>query len=115
MRISLILLTVLLIATPVRGKKPMSDMIATSAGQGSLEPLFTADLQYRSDSPQSTVVPSEGREGALIETSDGTVSGTQLRGKFRTSLWSGRCVYPLVRKGQTIPEGLHICTMNPVG
>ena len=115
MRISLILLTVLLIATPVRGKKPMSDMIATSAGQGSLEPLFTADLQYRSDSPQSTVVPSEGREGALIETSDGTVSGTQLRGKFRTSLWSGSCVYPLVRKGQTIPEGLHICTMNPVG
>ncbi len=115
MRTSRLLLTVLLIATPVRGEKPVRDVIATSAGQGSLAPLFTAVLQYQSDSPKSAVVPSEGRDGAFIGTSDGTVSGTQLRGTVRTSLWSGNCVYPLVRTGQPIPEGLHICTMNPVG
>lgn len=52
MRTSLLLLTVLLIATPVRGEKPVSDVIATSASQGSLEPLFAAALQYQSDSPR---------------------------------------------------------------
>jgi hypothetical protein len=93
----------------------VSDLIATSAAQGSLEPLFTAVLQYQSDCRKSAVVPSEGRDGAFIGTSDGTVSGTLLRGTVRTSLWSGNCVYPLVRRGQAIPEGLHICMMNPVG
>lgn len=56
MRISLLVLTVCLIATPVRGEKSMIDMEATSARQSSLETLFTMDLQYRSDSP-----PERGR------------------------------------------------------
>jgi hypothetical protein len=115
MRTSLLLLTVLLIAAPVRGENPVSEVIATSAGQGSVEPLFTAVLQYQSDSPDKTVVPSQGREGALIGNGDGTVAGTQVRGTVHWSLWSGDCEYPLVRKGQAIPDGLHVCTMNPVG
>lgn len=60
-------------------------------------------------------MPSEGREGAFIGTSDGSVTGARVRGPVKTSLWSSNCVYPLVRKGQAVPEGLHICTMNPVG
>ena len=88
MRISLLLLTVLLIATAVKGEKPLSDMTATNAGQGRLEPLFTAVLQYQSDSLKSAVVPSEGREGAFIGTSDGTLSGTQSAG--RSERRSGR-------------------------
>ncbi len=80
-----------------------------------LEPLFQAVLQYRSDSEADAVVAVEGHEGAYIASGDGTVKGERIRGTIRWSLWSGNCVYPLVRKGQTIPAGLHLCTMNPSG
>ncbi len=115
MRMSMLLLSLLLIASPLKGEKTVSDTIAPNPAVGSLESLFTAALQYRSDSPDRTVVPSQGREGALIGSGDGTVTGSQVRGTVHWSLWSGDCVYPLVRKGQAIPDGLHICTMNPVG
>ena len=81
----------------------------------SLEPLFQAVMQYRSESETDAVVAAEGREGAYIGSGDGTVMGERIRGTIRWSLWSGNCVYPLVRKGQTIPAGLHLCTMNPSG
>jgi len=81
----------------------------------SLEPLFQAVLQYRSDSEADAVVPLEGHEGAYIGSGDGIVKGDRIRGTIRWSLWSGNCVYPLVRKRQTIPAGLHLCTMNPSG
>ena len=80
-----------------------------------LEPLFQAVMQYRSVSETDAVVPAEGREGAYIGSGDGTVKGDRIRGTIRWSLWSGNCLYPLVRKGQTIPAGLHLCTMNPGG
>lgn len=80
-----------------------------------LEPLFQAVLQYRSESETDAVVAVEGHEGAYIGSGDGTVKGERLRGTIRRSLWSGNCVYPLVRKGQTIPAGLHLCTTNPSG
>ena len=115
MKMSPLLLSILLMASPVQGEKPVTNKIATTVSAASLESLFAAVLQYRSDSPDSAIVPSKGREGALIGSGDGTVTGTQLRGTVRWSLWSGNCVYPLVRKGQAIPVGLHICTMNPVG
>jgi len=80
-----------------------------------LEPLFQAVLQYRSDSEADAVVAVEGHEGVYIGSGDGTVKGERIRGTIRWSLWSGNCVYPLVRKGQPIPAGLHLCTMNPSG
>ena len=80
-----------------------------------LEPLFQAVLQYKSESEADAVVAVEGHEGAYIGSGDGTVKGERIRGTIRWSLWSGNCVYPLVRKGQTIPAGLHLCTMNPSG
>lgn len=40
MRISLLVLTVCLIVTPVRGEKSMTDVVVTSARQSSLESLF---------------------------------------------------------------------------
>jgi hypothetical protein len=87
----------------------------TSSGQSRLEALFEADLQYRSESESDAVVDAEGREGAYIGSGDGTVVGDRLRGTARWSLWSGNCLYPLVRSGQSVPEGLHLCTMNPAG
>ena len=80
-----------------------------------LEPLFQAVLQYRSGSETDAVVAIEGHEGAYIGSGDGTVKGDRIRGTIHWSLWSGNCVYPLVRKGQKIPAGLHLCTMNPGG
>jgi hypothetical protein len=118
MRIFMFLLCVLLTASQVKGETRMSASTTNptaSAAGAEVRSLFTANLQYRSDSPDQTVVPSDGREGALIGSGDGSVTGTQLRGKLRWSLWSGNCAYPLIRKGQAIPEGLNLCTMNPVG
>ena len=80
-----------------------------------LETLFKADLQYRSESPSDAIVGSEGREGVYIGSGDGTVVGDRLRGTLRWSLWSGNCLYPLVRSGQSVPAGLHLCTFNPSG
>ncbi len=99
-------------ANPVR--KP-SKKVATAPNGSRLELLFTATLQYRSDAPDSAVVPNEGREGAFIGSGDGMAIGDRLSGTLRWSLWSGNCAYPFVREGQAIPEGMHLCTMNPVG
>ncbi len=94
-------------------KTSTADVATKSLGR--VEPLFTAVLQYRSDSPESAVVPKDGHDGALIGSGDGEASGDRVRGSVRWSLWSGNCVYPLIRKGQKIPDGLHLCTMNPAG
>ncbi len=96
-------------------KAPPKDPITTVAVDKRLVPLFSAVLQYRSQAQQDAVVPSEAREGEYIGSGDGTAMGDRLRGTVRWSLWAGDCVYPLVRQGQTIPGGLHLCTMNPVG
>src|SRR5260221_1122677 len=87
----------------------------SSLGEEHLEELFQADLPYRSDSQSDAVVVAEGRDGVYIGSGDGTVAGDRLRGTIRWSLWSGNCLYPLVRDGQSVPEGLHLCTINPAG
>jgi len=87
----------------------------TSPSENRLEALFKADLQYRSESQSDAVVVAEGRDGVYIGSGDGTVAGDRLRGTIRWSLWSGNCLYPLVRSGQSVPEGLHLCTINPAG
>ncbi len=83
--------------------------------EGRLVPLFKAALQYRSQEQTEAVVPPEGREGEYIGSGDGAATGDRLRGTIRWSLWAGNCAYPLVRRGHHIPDGLHLCTMNPVG
>jgi hypothetical protein len=87
----------------------------TASGEKRLEELFRADLQYTSESESDAVVASEGREGVYIGSGDGTAIGTRLRAKLRWSLWSGNCLYPVVRSGQSVPQRLHLCTLNPAG
>src|SRR5260221_5564530 len=101
----------------VTGTAALADKKATisSLGEDRIEELFQADLPYRSDSQSDAVVVAEGRDGVYIGSGDGTVAGDRLRGTIRWSLWSGNCLYPLVRDGQSVPEGLHLCTINPAG
>jgi hypothetical protein len=87
----------------------------TFSGESRLEALFKSDLLYRSDSQSDAVVADEEREGVYIGSGDGTVIGDRLRGTARWSLWSGNCLYPRVRGGQSVPEGIHLCTINPTG
>ena len=87
----------------------------TYSGESDLEKLFVADLRYTSESESDAVVPAEGREGVYIGSGDGTATGARLRGTLRWSLWSGNCFYPVVRSGQSVPQSLHLCTLNPVG
>lgn len=92
-----------------------SDEPVKSSREKGMEPLFTAVLQYRSESKPDSAIGADETEGAFIGSGDGTVTGDQIHGTIRWSLWAGNCVYPLLRKGQSIPEGLHLCTMNPRG
>lgn len=98
-----------------RMNKPAKDPVTTAAEAKHLAPLFGAVLQYRSQAQQDAVIPPEAREGEYIGSGDGTATGDRLRGTVRWSLWAGNCAYPLVRKGQNIPDALHLCTMNPAG
>jgi hypothetical protein len=50
---------------------------STSSGEGHLEPLFKANLQYRSESQSDAVVVAEGREGVYFG-SGGLIIGTIL-------------------------------------
>ena len=77
--------------------------------------LFTAVLEFTSDSPADAVVPAEGRDGAYIGSGTGSVAGDQLRGTMSWSLYAGNCLYPRIRKGEAVPDGLHLCTLNPGG
>ncbi len=52
-------------------------------------------------------------KGVYVGSGDGTATGDRLPGTVRWSLWSGNCLYPLVRSGQSVPEGFHLCTINP--
>jgi hypothetical protein len=120
MRLTSLLVSIALIAGLTligHGGNAMSKVSSATAASEKkpLELLFRAVLQYRSASERDAVVPADGRDGAYIGSGDGTVTGGRLRGTMNWSLWSGDCVYPLVRSGQAIPEGLHLCTLNPVG
>ena len=77
--------------------------------------LFTAVLEFTSDSPADAVVPSDGRDGAYIGSGTGTVDGELLRGTMSWSLYAGNCLYPRIRKGEAVPDDLHLCTLNPAG
>ena len=89
-------------------------MVKQPTASAAVEPLFHAELQYQSGEEKDAVVEAEGHEGVLIGNGNGTIAGS-IRGTLRWSLWSGNCVYPLIRKGQAVPKELHLCTMNPTG
>ena len=90
-------------------------IVHTLAEAVGIELLFKGDLQHRSESQVDAVAAGEEHEGEYIGSGDGTVTGERLHGKICWSLWAGNCAYPLVRSGQAVPEGLHLCTMNPTG
>ncbi len=88
-------------------------MTATTVAE-ELEELFTAELQFRSESPSDAVVAPEGREGVYLGSGDGAVTG-RIRGTMSWSFYSGNCLYPQIRAGQKVPDDLHLCTLNPGG
>lgn len=77
--------------------------------------LFNVMLQFTSDSPAVAVVSAEGRDGVYIGSGDGTVVGERVRGSISWSLYAGDCLYPRIRKGERVPDDLHLCTLNPGG
>ncbi len=89
--------------------------LADAAAVHSLGHLFNATIQFRSYSLNDAVVPPDRREGTYIGSGDGTVTGPVLQGSIQWSMYSGNCLYPLIRQGQTVPDDLHICTLNPGG
>jgi hypothetical protein len=96
-----------------------SPMISQVAGQSrsreDMELLFTVKLHGRSDKIEDAVVPAADREGVYISSAAGTVEGKRLSGRMRTSMFSGNCPVPGMRKGEGPPKGLHLCTVNPGG
>jgi len=75
--------------------------------------LFDAELHYRKDI--DPVVPTEGREGELIGSGDGTVTGKNVQGTILWSYFAANCAYLLVKAGIEPPPGLHLCKNNPGG
>ena len=77
--------------------------------------LFDATLQFTSQAPADAVVPPDGREGMYLGSGDGIASGERVRGRLRWSFYSGNCLFPQIRRGEAVPDGLHLCTLNPGG
>jgi hypothetical protein len=91
-------------------------MMETIQGKGEtslLAPLFEARLQYQSD--MGEVVSAAAREGELVGSGDGTVTGELLSGKARWSMYAANCAYVFVRAGLLPPPGQHLCTVHPAG
>ena len=89
------------------------DTIQGRVETGLLNPLFEARLQYQSY--MEAVVSAETREGELVGSGDGRVSGDVLSGNARWSMYAGNCAYVFVRAGILPPPGQHLCTVHPAG
>jgi hypothetical protein len=89
------------------------DTIEEKVETGLLKPLFEARLQYQSD--MEAIVSAETREGELVGSGDGRVSGDLLTGTVRWSMYAGNCAYVFVRAGLEPPLGQHLCTVHPGG
>lgn len=80
-----------------------------------LEHLFDAELQYRPD--MQTVVSGEHREGDLIGSGEGRITGRDICGSIRWSMYAADCPYRADGRrhpsaGRT-EEGYHLCKTNP--
>ncbi len=89
------------------------DTIKGKVETGLLTPLFEAWLQYQSD--MEVVVSAETREGGLVGSGNGTVSGDLISGKARWSMYEGLCADVFVRAGVEPPPGQDLCTVHPAG
>jgi hypothetical protein len=87
----------------------------TGLAPESLVHLFKVLLEFTSDSASDAVLPAERRDGAYIGSGDGTVTGDRVGGTMSWSLYAGDCLYPRIRKGEAVPDDLHLCTLNPRG
>jgi hypothetical protein len=99
--------------TCIGSKAIIMDTIQGRVETGLLNPLFEARLQYQSD--MEVVVSAETREGELVGSGDGCVSGDALSGNARWSMYAGNCAYVFVRAGILPPPGQHLCTVHPAG
>src|SRR5258708_36847914 len=72
-------------------KQRMMETIQGKGETGLLTPLFAARLQYQSDI--EAVVSAETREGELVGSGNGSVSGDRLNGTARWSMYAGNCAY----------------------
>ena len=82
---------------------------------GALVHLFDADVRFTSELAGDAVVPPDEREGEYLGSGDGVATGERLRGRLRWSFYAGNCLYPQIRRGETVPDDLHLCTLNPGG
>jgi len=90
------------------------DTIHENGETGLLKPLFEARLQYQSE--MEVVVSAETREGELVGSGNGSVSG-DLRSRD-SSLVDVRRELRLCRMsraGLEPPPGQHLCTVHPAG
>ena len=77
--------------------------------------IFTAVLAFTSESPSDSVVSAADRDGAYIGSGSGSVSGDRVRGTMSWSLYAGDCLYPSIRRGEAVPDAVHLCTLSPGG
>ena len=82
----------------------------------SLKRLFDAELAYQAGA--EPVIDPDGREGVLIGSGDGTVSGPELRGSIHWSMYTADCPYRpdgSPGEGEPTSDGDHCCRTNPGG
>ena len=101
-----------LLATSMKGNIAFTERASEAAH---LMWLFSAVLEFKSDSPADAVVAADGRDGEYVGSGDGTVVGDRLHGTLSWSLYAGNCLHPRIRKGEGVPDDLHLCTLNPGG
>lgn len=92
-----------------------SELRDTASTGNTLEHLFDAAIHLTSESPDDAVVPPDGREGVYLGSGGGVATGQRVHGKLRFSFYSGNCLYPQIRRGEPVPDDLHLCTINPGG
>jgi len=80
-----------------------------------MQSLFDAELNYQDG--LKPIVPVEGREGDLIGNGKGRVTGREIAGTIRWSMFAANCPYRA--DGRNYPEagrtetGDHVCKTNP--
>src|SRR5260370_1604759 len=84
----------------------MMDTIQENGETGLLTPLFAARLQYQSDIEVG--VSAETREGELVGSGNGSVSGYRLNGTARWSMYAGNCAYVGCPEPDSIPHSPHL-------
>ena len=93
----------------------LTAVTARARHERQLAQLFIAALAFTSESSSDAVVSAEGREGAYIGSGNGTVWGDRVRGTMSWSLYAGDCLYPFIRRGEAVPDAVHLCTLSPGG